>query len=302
MEKSITELRKEITRNGLLDTNDVDIIQQWLFDDTGITRRKADFLFELKDTVSREKMHPSFKPLFVESISILMLDDEDSPGEIDESEANWLRARIQSKGYMDDIDEELLKKLRLRSINYPSILNYKGKLYRTFENILYFQRFLTILAVVGSIISAIALFIKGTMVVINGLITFCTTFTDDMDYEPLLADFVSSVDIYLFAMVLIIFGMGIYELFINKIDPVARNNASRPSWLQVSSIEDLKSSLGKVILMAMIVSFFKFTLRIQPGNGVDLLYLAIGILLIAIALVVVQTKKTNRSPEKQIED
>ena len=74
---------------------------------------------------------------------------------------------------------------------------------------------------------------------------FCTTLssTDEHLIDELLAKFVESVDLYLFAMVLIIFGMGIYELFINKIDPVERKTDSRPTWLQISSIDDLKQSV-----------------------------------------------------------
>jgi uncharacterized membrane protein YqhA len=78
--------------------------------------------------------------------------------------------------------------------------------------------------------------------------------------------------------------MGVYELFINKIDPVTKVLDSRPSWLQISSIDDLKSSLGKVILMILIVSFFEHSLNIHYESVSDLLYLGIGILLISAAL------------------
>lgn len=88
----------------------------------------------------------------------------------------------------------------------------------------------------------------------------------------------------LFAMVLIIFGIGVYELFINKIDPAEQNLDSRPSWLQINSIDSLKSSLGNVILMVLIVSVFEHSLNINFENAWDLLKLAVGVVLIAIAL------------------
>lgn len=296
---NLTELKKKITSNGLLDADDLTFLHDMIYDEEGLTRKKGDFLFDLKDNVSKEKMDEGFKRLFVDSITSLLLEDETSPGEIDEDEAKWLRAKIQYKGFMDGIDELLLKNLKAKSINFPEILNYKSRLARFFENGLYFSRYLSILAVVGSIISALALFIKGTLVVVNGLMGFLSTIGNTEDYEELLANFVSSVDIYLFAMVLIIFGMGIYELFINKIDPVERRVDKRPTWLQISSIDDLKSSLGKVILMAMIVSFFKFTLRIQPTDGKDLLFLAVGVLLIALALYIAHAGKHSEIHERQ---
>ena len=117
---------------------------------------------------------------------------------------------------------------------------------------------------------------------------FCTTLssTDEHLIDELLAKFVESVDLYLFAMVLIIFGMGIYELFINKIDPVERKTDSRPTWLQISSIDDLKSALGKVILMVLIVSLFRHSLTLKYSSVVELLELAVAIVLVAVALYV----------------
>ncbi len=90
--------------------------------------------------------------------------------------------------------------------------------------------------------------------------------------------------------------MGVYELFISKIDPVEQKADQRPTWLQIKDIDDLKSSLGKVILMVLIVSFFKHALIVDYKNAMDLLLLAVGIVLIALALHLahVSTKNNKR--------
>ncbi len=296
MEK-LNQIKKEMFADGRLTRDEVIKLHDALFDEEGMTKAKGDFLFELKNTISPEHQTDEFRELFVDAITNLLLEDEVSPGEIDESEAKWLRAKMQANGYRDKVDTMLLDNLKEKSINFPEILQYKGKLARKFEKCLYFSRFLTIFAVVASIISAIVLFVKGTLVAIETLWMFLTTSnfgesiiahkTDDIgEYEDLLVGFISSVDIYLFAMVLIIFGMGIYELFICKIDLVERKVDARPSWLQVSSIDDLKSSLGKVILMVLIVNFFKYTIHVNFENAQDLLYLAIGVVLVSLALFI----------------
>lgn len=294
--ESLVELKKAIVSDGKISSKDVKLLRDTLFNEEGMTRAKADFLFKLKDTINKEHQISEFKELFVEAITSFLLDDETSPGEIDDSEAKWLRAKIQTKGYLDKLDGVLLDNIRKKSINYPEILNFKGKTARQFEYILYYSRYLTIFAVIGSLLSAVALFIRGSVVVISGLIEFVQTFSLSMhgDYEKLIEAFVSSVDIYLFAMVLIIFGMGIYELFINKIDPVEKKVDSRPSWLQISSIDELKSSLGKVILMVLIVSFFKHSLEITYASPVDLLLLALGILLLAASLFIANYHHKNK--------
>ena len=288
--EDLTALRKSLVRDGKLSDNDVECLRQKLLhDDGGITMEKGNLLFELKDTVSKKNLSARFFDLFVDAICALLLEDEDSPGEIDNKEAKWVRARIQAKGYMDRYDKRLLKALRKRSINFPEILNYKSEITRRFEYTLYFTRFLTLLAVFGSLFAAIALFIKGAVIVVDGMIEFVTHITSP-EYEHLLEMFVSSVDVFLFAMVLIIFGVGIYELFISKIDPVEKKADNRPTWMQVSNVDDLKASLGKVILMVLIVTFFKYSIEVEYGNVNDLLKLGVGIILIAGALFI-----TNKS-------
>lgn len=286
MEKLIA-YKKQILADGKLSDQDVAGLRSLLLEDE-MTKEKGNFIFELKDLVAKEKITPQFEALFVDVISSLLLEDEVSPGEIDDDEAKWLRAKLQSKGYLDKLDQKLLDNLRKKSINFPEVLNYKTKYARTFESWLYFSRYLTLFAVIGSLCAAIALFIRGTVVVAYGLMNFFRSFSLNHadDYEQLLVAFVSSVDIFLFAMVLIIFGMGIYELFINKIDPVERKADSRPSWLQISSIDELKSSLGKVILMVLIVSFFKHSLDIPFKSAKDLLLLSLGVVLIAVSLYI----------------
>lgn len=288
--EDLAALRKSLVRDGKLSDNDVECLRQKLLhDDGGITMEKGNLLFELKGTVSKKNLSARFSDLFVDAICALLLEDEDSPGEIDNNEAKWVRARIQAKGYMDRYDKRLLKALRKRSINFPEILNYKSEITRRFEYTLYFTRFLTLLAVFGSLFAAIALFIKGSVIVVDGMIEFVTHITSP-EYEHLLEMFVSSVDVFLFAMVLIIFGVGIYELFISKIDPVEKKADNRPTWMQVSNVDDLKASLGKVILMVLIVTFFKYSIEVEYGNVNDLLKLGVGIILIAGALFI-----TNKS-------
>ena len=296
MEK-LKELKRAIVSDGHLSIQDVNLLRESLFNDEGMTKEKANFLFNLKDTISKEHLISEFKELFVEAITVFLLEDEESPGEIDDSEAKWLRAKIQTKGYQDNVDISLLNNLRKKSINYPEILNFKGKIARKFETLLFYSRYLSIFAVIGSLLSACALFVRGSEVVVRGLIDFFRTngLQYHGDYEKLIEAFVSSVDIYLFAMVLVIFGMGVYELFINKIDPVEKKVDSRPSWLQISSIDELKSSLGKVILMVLIVSFFKHSLDIQYDSAKDLLLLATGIVLLASALFIANYHHKDKS-------
>lgn len=305
----LQQFKKEKYSDGRFSKEDVIKLREALYEDDGMTKEKGDILFDIKNTIGEAHLIEDFKVLFVEAITRLLLEDEISPGEIDDDEAKWLRAKMQSNGYRDKLDTRLLKNLKNRSINFPEILQYKGRLSKNFELILYSSRFLTIFAVIISIFSSIVLFAKGTMEAIGTLSLFwhkqnfrnlfnVIDRNELEDYEEILVGFISSVDIYLFAMVLLIFGMGIYELFIGKMDPVERKADARPSWLQVSSIDDLKSSLGKVILMVLIVNFFKYSLDASFNNDKSLLNLSIGIVLVSLALFIANKSHGNLSEKE----
>lgn len=285
----------------------VDQLRQALYAGDGMNLAKGNLLFDIKEIIVKNKMKvpSSFKPLFVDAITKYLLEDQSSPGKIDKEEAQWLRARIQYNNDYDSYDQNLVENIRKKSINFPKILEQKSKHTRMFENILYSARYLSILAVIGSIISSIALFLRGGMVIFESIRHFFIDLSNgkvNPNYEKMFEELVSSVDIFLFALVLIIFGVGVYELFITKIDPVERKNDTRPSWLRISSVDDLKSSLGKVILMVLIVAFFKHTLDLtkEQWEPVTLLYLSIGILLIAAALYL--THKSGQEGEEESEE
>jgi uncharacterized membrane protein YqhA len=283
----LQELKKRIFADGTITKADIVLLQEQIMDNGGVDKEKADFLFELKDAVSRRKMTHELEGFFVEAVSGFLLEDEESPGEIDDSEARWLRARIQHKGFADRADKKLLANLRHKAINFPEMLNYKHKSVKAFEAFLFGLRFITFLAVLGSMFASIALFISSSIQIYKGLRMFLTT---NIELEELVGKFVGAIDGYLFAMILVIFSMGIYELFINKMDPVDKQLDSRPSWLKINSIDDLKSSLGKVILMILIVSFFEHSLDVEYGGIKDLLFLGVGILLISVALYLTHSR------------
>jgi uncharacterized membrane protein YqhA len=179
-----------------------------------------------------------------------------------------------------------------------------NKLENRFESFLFGSRLVILLAVLGALFSSVVMFMMGTMKILNSVAKFWEQITGAQDAEnsgAVVALFVSSVDIYLFATVLLIFSNGLYELFIKGIDPAARCPESRRHWLKVDSLDDLKSALGKVILMILIVWFFEKALIITYHTALDLLCLGVGILLVAAALYLTHgTKSRTRHTNKKV--
>ncbi|EFJ12442.1 hypothetical protein SELMODRAFT_425478 [Selaginella moellendorffii] len=61
--------------------------------------------------------------------------------------------------------------------------------------------------------------------------------------------------------VMLIFGMGLYELF------------ERPKWLEIRSLDELKTKLGHVIVMILLVGMFDKSKKIVIHTGLDLVCL-----------------------------
>ena len=63
-----------------------------------------------------------------------------------------------------------------------------------------------------------------------------------------------------------------------------KDDPSAGKLLQISSLDDLKDRLGKVILMILIVAFFKNVLHVSYKSPLEILYMGGGIFLVALAL------------------
>ncbi|MGS0730288.1 YqhA family protein, partial [Shewanella sp. 0m-11] len=94
---------------------------------------------------------------------------------------------------------------------------------------------------------------------------------------------VEILDTFLLGAVLLIFAFGLYELFISNLKHASQSEAGGKI-LIISSIDSLKSKLGKVILMMLIIKVFSFFTDMKPTSMLDLLYMGITVLLIAGAL------------------
>jgi uncharacterized membrane protein YebE (DUF533 family) len=120
---NLSELKKAILADGTIDEAEVKQLREELYADGKIDKEEAEFLFELNNAVSGKSNHPSWETLFVDAITGFLLEDETSPGEIDDEEAKWLLAKIQGDGEIDGIERALLNSLKAKAKALPAILN-----------------------------------------------------------------------------------------------------------------------------------------------------------------------------------
>ena len=157
-----------------------------------------------------------------------------------------------------------------------------------FEGSMWNSRFVIILAVLGSLFAGFAIFYLATVDVVY-LVQHALHYASVDDearkvlHDSIVSHIVEVVDGYLLGTVMLIFSLGLYELFISDIDQAHGTKASSKI-LVINSLDDLKSRLAKVILMIMIVTLFEESLHMKLSAPIDLLYLGGSIALIGLAL------------------
>jgi len=161
---------------------------------------------------------------------------------------------------------------------------------RVFESILWRSRMIVISAVIASLLAAMAMFFLATVDAYYMLAHLSDYLSPELQGEAraslrsqTVTHVVEIIDGYLLATVLLIFSLGLYELFISKIDQ-AEGDANASKVLVIHSLDDLKARLSKVVLMILIVKFFEHAINMNFETTLDLLYLAIGIAFIGLAL------------------
>lgn len=162
------------------------------------------------------------------------------------------------------------------------------------EKLLWRSRFMVIFAVIASIFSAFIMIIMGSIEVVSVCMEMFHAFSSVEAYENFtklaVSHLVSAIDDYLIGTVFLIFGIGLYELFISKID-IAENDETSSKVLVIHDLDSLKEKIAKVVIMVLIVTFFKYAINIKYDEMINLLYLSIGILLIAVSIYL-----THKSP------
>ncbi|GMN47625.1 hypothetical protein TIFTF001_016811 [Ficus carica] len=128
---------------------------------------------------------------------------------------------------------------------------------------------------------------------------------------------VEAIDVYLLGTVMLVFGMGLYELFVSNLDmshfydvvttavscviisfriryPLnqpsssvnsreitskSEINSERPKWLDIKTVNELKTKLGHVIVMLLLIGLFDKSKKAAINSPLDLLCFSASILL-----------------------
>ena len=140
------------------------------------------------------------------------------------------------------------------------------------EKLLEKSRYLILIAVVSLFVASAVAFLWGGLKVIFIVINLIKTYGKDLSGAIALIEI---MDIFLIATALLVFSVGIYELFIGDL--------SLPEWLVIRNLHDLKAKLGSVIILVMAVTFLKHLVEWRDPQGTY--YFGIAVAVVSASLI-----------------
>ena len=173
---------------------------------------------------------------------------------------------------------------------------------RFFERALWDSRLLMLVGVVSCVLLALGTFYLALvdLVYFFGLVPdYGDLGAGVAERNDLRSDVITALikvlDGFLICAILIIVALGLYELFVNRID-VARFSDASPRLLQVHDLDDLKERVARLILLVLLIEFFQRALRIPYDTALDLFYL--GILFVSAAMYLTNKHLPATKPDK----
>ncbi|RVW40765.1 hypothetical protein CK203_080673 [Vitis vinifera] len=163
-------------------------------------------------------------------------------------------------------------------------------------------RFLALLAVGGSLAGSLLCFLNGCVYIIDAYKVYWTSCVKGIHTGKMVLRLVEAIDVYLAGTVMLIFGMGLYGLFISNVPPDVPPSVDRalkgsslfgmfalkerPKWMKISSLDELKTKVGHVIVMILLVKMFERSKMVTIATGMDLLSYSVCIFLSSASLYI----------------
>jgi uncharacterized membrane protein YqhA len=143
------------------------------------------------------------------------------------------------------------------------------RVHRVLAGIAGSSRFFALFAILGTALSAAAIFVYAVCFVVVAIWHAATAGTPSEDgLKHLTVELVDTTDSFLLGTVLYIVSIGFFQLFVDS-------NVPRPAWLRITNLDQLKSKLVGVVVVLLAVTFLG---KVVDWNGDrNIAYLGVAI-------------------------
>jgi uncharacterized membrane protein YqhA len=129
-------------------------------------------------------------------------------------------------------------------------------------------RYVILIPVIGTLIAAVLDMVYAGVIVIAAVLDALDSPVSRDEAKDLAITSVEVIDYFLLGTVLYLISLGLYTLFIDS-------EITLPSWLHVSTLDDLKGKLVNVVIVILAVTFLGKV--VEWKTGADIVYLGLGI-------------------------
>ena len=143
------------------------------------------------------------------------------------------------------------------------------------------SRFAVAVPAVTSIIASFVLMAIGVWEVV---MTIVHLLDSSVSVKLTVVAILTSVDTFLLATVLLVIGYGLYELFVDS-------EVKLPEWLEIRSLDDLKTKLIGVTVAILGVVFLGALVDRKDANSVMLIGVGVGAVVLGLAAFTFASKR-----------
>ncbi|XP_043709032.1 uncharacterized protein LOC122658186 [Telopea speciosissima] len=159
-------------------------------------------------------------------------------------------------------------------------------------------RFFTLFAVAGSLMGSILCFVEGCFLILESYFNYFHMMMKHSDHGHVIDLLMEAIDMFLVGTAMLIFGMGLYVLFVGSnytkmkgTGLIPRSNffglfqlKMLPAWVEMQSISQAKSKIGHAVLMILQVGVLEKFKNIPLVTGLDLACFA-GAIIVSSACI-----------------
>ncbi|KAJ7982245.1 putative Structural constituent of ribosome [Quillaja saponaria] len=142
----------------------------------------------------------------------------------------------------------------------------------TIERVIFDFRFLALFAVGGSLAGSLLCFLNGCFYVFDAYKVYWTGCVKGIHTGQMVLRLVEAIDVYLAGT-----GSSLFGMFAMK---------ERPQWMKINSLDELKTKVGHVIVMILLVKMFERSKMVTIATGLDLLSYSVCIFLSSASLYI----------------
>ncbi|GAB2291343.1 hypothetical protein Dimus_025601 [Dionaea muscipula] len=163
-----------------------------------------------------------------------------------------------------------------------------SRLQMLIERVIVDCRFFTLFAVAGSLLGSVLCFVEGSFLILKSYYFgyVHSIMSQTLDHGNSLQLIIEAIDMFLVGTAMLIFGMGLYSMFVGRKERRPESNLLGlfhlkmvPSWLEMRSMAQAKTLIGHAVLMILLVGVLEKFNSIPLVTCLDLACFAAAVLI-----------------------